>query len=209
MQRRLANATRNAGLEATVSARALMARAPSRADFAHAGMRPHRGRSTLRPSSRCSTTVRGSVGATFQEGWNAAASSVPAGSPRTSASKIRATSSGGVCWVIRPHMRAWWHDHAAPAPIASGGFAAHSPRGTGDRTWPPAVRRHRRRAAAAGHGRRRAGQLPLGHTSAMGERGIRVARRARLGPPGRHSLWCPGGRCQRSACGDCGGGDGP
>ena len=99
------------GSMATVSARALMWRAPSLACFAQLGMRPQRGRSTLRPSSRCSTTVKGSVGATFQDGWNS-----PLSESRTSASKIRpplrvrsAASSGHTCCQ-------WWHDHAALAP---------------------------------------------------------------------------------------------
>ncbi len=113
MQRRRMKATRNAGLVATVSARALMKRAPSRVDFAQLGMSPQRGRSTVRPSSRWSTTVSGSVGATFQEGWKASGSPSVLVLVRTSASKIRATSSGGVCWVMRPHMREWWHESGA------------------------------------------------------------------------------------------------
>ena len=65
MQRRFANEARNAGLVATVSARALIMRAPSEAFLAQDGISPQRMRSTTRPSSRWSTAVTTSVGATL------------------------------------------------------------------------------------------------------------------------------------------------
>ena len=185
MQRRFAKATRNAGLEATVSARALMARAPSRADFAQLGMSPHRGRSTVRPSSRWSTTVSGSVGATFQDGWNAPAVIVAgrraprhrrSGRPPPVAS---AGSSGRTCahGGTSRHRRQRAHRavasrrhgaHPPCRPLVVQAFGAHSTRASRARSSPPAVRRHRRGAAAAGHGRHRARQLCRGRHPAVG-----------------------------------------
>src|ERR1044071_966386 len=70
MHRRRANAGANAGEAATVSARALIMRAPARGSVAHGGTRPQRAVSTTRAAWRVElrTTGTGSVGATFQLG---------------------------------------------------------------------------------------------------------------------------------------------
>ena len=206
MQRRFAKATRKAGLEATVSARALMARAPSRADFAQLGMRPHRGRSTVRPSSRWSTTVSGSVGATFQDGWNAPvvirADRAPphrrCGRPPRVGS---AGSSGHTC------------AHGGTSPLACRGrrwFGAHSQRGTDDPSLADG-----RSVSSSSHcsswarSPSRSCTYLCEHHPALGGRLSAGCWPSTAGRASAILLFGrPGGRSPRSACGACGGGAG-
>ena len=68
MQRRFSNASRYAGLDARVSARALIIRAAPRVSFDHHGTRPQRRTSRRRSLSASSTACTLSVGATFHDG---------------------------------------------------------------------------------------------------------------------------------------------
>jgi hypothetical protein len=97
-QRRRANDGANAGDVATVSARALIIRAPARGSVTHGGMRPHRALSRTLPAWRCEsrTTGTGSVGATFQLGPG------PAVIVTASNSALRSASVRVVAY--RPHM---------------------------------------------------------------------------------------------------------
>ena len=173
MQRRLANATRNAGLEATVSARALMCRAPSRGRLRPAGDEaPAR---TLHASGRPRAAARPSAGRWAPRSRTAAngRSLVRVARPphRRSGRPPRAGSAGSSGHTCAQ----WWHEPAArrAATHRSVDLCAllrHTPPGGQPETAapPPTIRGHRRRAAAAGHRRRRAGQLPLGRRPCHG-----------------------------------------
>src|SRR5512137_1795090 len=60
-QRRLRYATRNAGVLASVSARALMQRAPNFSSLAHTGTRPQRSIATSRSRDSCERRTTGAV----------------------------------------------------------------------------------------------------------------------------------------------------
>ena len=92
--RRLRKASRNAGLVATVSMRAL--KRGARTSCAQGGMSPHRIRDRERyPASSRRKTAMGCVGARLKQGkWGTT----------KSREKSDTSSSEGVTWATRPHM---------------------------------------------------------------------------------------------------------
>src|SRR5688572_27087793 len=98
--RRLAKDGANAGEVATVSARALIMRAPLRRSGAQGGTKPHFAVSNTRPPCRWETRTSGtgSVGATFQLGAS------PSVTFTASNNRLRSASLRVVAY--RPHMEA-------------------------------------------------------------------------------------------------------
>ena len=192
MQRRFANATRNAGLVVT------RLRAGVDEPGALAGrLRPARDEP---PAWDAPRSGRPRAGARPSGGRWAPRSTTAGTSPslrasRTSASKIRATSSGGVCWVIRPHMACMFASSAGRAhrilarrAVGPRRYSACTrSRHTGAMAQPtchgrddppsPTVRGHRRGAAAAGHRRHRDARLLRPSSPSPGR--ARSSRRSR------------------------------
>ena len=206
-QRRRRNASRNSGLVATDSARALNERDAIRGSSAQPGIRPQRYPTTARRSSRWTTTAASSVGATLNR--------PPGSSNRSSASKIAAISDVGRCCVNRPHM-AGEHSRfgSGPGPAASCTVAtvtappppfdlratlAHD--GPLSRDAAVAALDHAAQLMTHRRLRRRGPALPAGHRVRRPGGDRRRARRPRRGaPPARR---------RRPGPGDMGGGDAP